>query len=203
MTPRASSVATYAVLLTSSFFPPGLRELAAQEKSPPTVTKDTTSEVLRGLISELGNDSFIIRERASRELEKLVLADITAKQTFAVLTKTLKHRDLEIARRAEHVLVAYYDVRPTGYPMPWIDSLPKDHPDRAAIISKYLCRAQATCGYEGAPDWPAYRYATCLWTRELLDSGKSRSEILKLMKVMREGDYEQCRKAGWPTADGK
>lgn len=195
---------TATALLAAAFFCPSFRAAAAEKPAPPAATKDATKEHLASLLRALGDDDYYTRESATLALEKLVLAEATAKTTLPAVRAATKDPDPEVARRAEGVIGVYLNVRPTNYPaMPWIDSLPLDYPDRQEIIGKYLAYGRDVCGCGRAPDWHEYRVATVYFIRDLMGEGLSRAEAIQLLDRLVEGDREQCRRAGWPTADGK
>lgn len=50
---------------------------------------------------------------------------------------------------------------------PYIDALPRDHPNRTAIISKYLDRARKECQKECDDQYWEYKAATGLFLKDL------------------------------------
>jgi hypothetical protein len=51
--------------------------------------------------------------------------------------------------------------------LPYIDALPRDHPDRDKVIETYLARAYKEGERDDAVSWWAYRMATRLYLRDL------------------------------------
>lgn len=69
------------------------------------------------------------------------------------------------------------------HPVPWIDALPLDYPDRESVISLYL---GAATGHDGGPDYPRYRDATRVFMRDRLDAGVGYAELWQLLGRMVE-----------------
>ncbi|HZT82718.1 MAG TPA: hypothetical protein VFA26_20985 [Gemmataceae bacterium] len=147
------------------------------------------------LIDQLGDEQFAVRARAQARLVRIAQSD-RGHHFRPRLEAATRHLDPEVARRAAAVLEAFYDVRPTRYPvLPWIDMLPAGFADRQATIDCWLSRARGPAGWSYSPDWPDYRYATSLYARELLRKGMPRSEVRRLLDEMAavEQDYRSRR----------
>jgi hypothetical protein len=125
--------------------------------------------------------------------------------------------DPEARRRAREVLRGRTDhceplhrlyrefVLTTGYRnWPWLDSLPKGYPDRPRVLSTYQKEGVARVG-EDYECWPQYRAGTALLCADLLRAGKSRAEVLLLLRRMVDGDRRQWNRSGgryeWTGAD--
>jgi hypothetical protein len=68
--------------------------------------------------------------------------------------------------------------------------LPADVPDRKQLIEQYLQMSRNIFGTSSAPDWWNYRYATQLYARDLLKSGRTRVEVQALLDRMVEGEKD-------------
>ena len=150
----------------------------------------------------LGHPQWRVREAAAHALKAAFLAD--EERLLPLVRAAAGHEDAEVADRAAGVLALYYRVLPTGYPvLPWLDSLPPDYPDRAAVVSRYVGRAGWGC-WPAAPDFPAYREATRLYVRDLFAAGKTKAEVRGILDGMVPGDRLQvARNPGWRLADGR
>jgi hypothetical protein len=159
---------------------------------------------VESLIKQLGDERFAVRSAAHSCLEQVLLADHGHLYRTRIETAT-GHRDLEIARRAVMLLEDYYNVRPSGYPvLPWIDMLPAAEENRQAAIDHALGRARAV-GFSHGSDWPDYRYATYLYTSELLRKGHSRQRVRVLLDQMvaQEREYREKRGMTLLASDGQ
>lgn len=74
--------------------------------------------------------------------------------------------------------------------LPWIDSLPPDHPYRCEVICHYLARSREKVTLSGEPDYADYREATRLLILELL---RARVSVDELLAQMRQGDLHWLR----------
>lgn len=141
------------------------------------------------LITQLGSPSWVQRETAHKSLQKCLHV------AAPYLKAGKKHADAEVASRCGQLFEAWawetaQDLRADGWPVvPWIDSLPKNYPDREGIIDGYL--GERSGDRYQPPDWPAYRLSTTVWLFQELKTGKSVSELRELLNQM--ADYE----AGW------
>jgi hypothetical protein len=148
------------------------------------------------LIESLGDDRYTVRIEAQAQLERLLRSAQGHRFRDAVEAAT-HHADLEIARRAAAALEAFYDVRPSDYPvMPWIDMLPVNQPERQSTIDGCLrkVRPPGTWGY--GSDWPEYRQATVQWTRQLLQEGYPRHCVRQLLDEMVQQERHYREKHG-------
>src|SRR5262249_10929493 len=105
------------------------------------------------LIERLGDDRFTVRVTAQRDLERQ-LASPNGHHYRLAVEAGCRHEAPEIAKRAAAALDAFYDVRPSGYPMlPWIDMLPPQFAERQMLIDRHLaCVRPPGSGWSG-PDW--------------------------------------------------
>jgi hypothetical protein len=95
------------------------------------------------------------------------------------------HSDLEVARRASAALDAFYNVRPSDYPvLPWIDMLPLNQAERQVTIDECLRRVRPAGSWGYGADWPEYRQATAVWTRQMLREGYPRHCVRQLLDEM-------------------
>ncbi len=145
--------------------------------------------VIASIIAALGANDYRKRELATLQLERLCPAAV------AQLQAARQHEDMEIALRAGRILERYAKVRPATGPMPWLDMLPKDWPDRAGTISRYLDRVGRSGYHTG---WPEYREATCLLVRDLmLEQGWSRERVIRLLARMHASEREWHKSNPW------
>lgn len=147
------------------------------------------------LLKDLGDVRFAVRAGAHARLEQMLLSDQGHLHRPCVEC-AMTHRDLEIARRATLLVEEYYNIRPDNYPvLPWIDMLPAHQANRQGIIDRTLGCARSGPGWGANTDWPDYRYATFLYTSELLRQGCSRKVVRQLLDEMasQERDYREKR----------
>jgi hypothetical protein len=147
------------------------------------------------LIRQLGDDRYPVRAAAHTSLEQILLSDHGHLLRHRVEAAT-RHPDLEIARRAVILLEDFYSVRPSQYPvLPWIDMLPPSRDDRQIVIDRVLGSARTAGCWSQNADWPDYRYATYLYTAELLRQGYSRRVVRQLLDdmVAQEREYREKR----------
>jgi hypothetical protein len=160
---------------------------------------------VESLIRQLGDERFAVRSAAHSRLEQILQSDRGCLHRPQV-EKALTHKDLEIVRRAALLLEDYFNVQPTGYPvLPWIDMLPSGEANRQGIIDQTLGRARAVGCWGHNADWPDYRYATYLYTSELLRQGHSRKQVREILDRMvhQEREYREKRGMSLLAADGK
>jgi hypothetical protein len=156
-----------------------------------SVTADEAEVLL--LIDQLGDERYAVRVEAQRRLEHVLLSepDPVLRQR---VEEAKEHSDLEIRRRAANALEAYYDVRPRQYPvMPWIDMLPAESADRQGVIDGCLNQVRAPGSWSYHADWPDYRQATAVYSRQLLRQGYPRHCVQELIEDMvgRERRYRE------------
>ena len=146
------------------------------------------------LINQLGDEQFVVRERAMRALEALGVEALPA------LEAARFHPNPEVARRADVLVERYYAVKPTQYDfLPWIDMLPTDYPNRQVVIDTYLTQARTTGDWwRWTPGWPDYRYATYLLTRDLLKAGQTRAQVVALLDRMAANELNWLRQRHQP-----
>jgi hypothetical protein len=136
------------------------------------------------LIEQLGDDQFLAREAANAALVRMVRSD----EGYVLLLRleaATRHRDPEIAVRAEGILAEFYNVRPAAsVQVPWIDMLPQSVRNRDALIKQYRQLGHEAGCPCNAPRWYDYRYATSLYVRDMLRSGQPRSHVQKLLDEM-------------------
>src|SRR6516165_64603 len=126
------------------------------------------------LLERLGDDHFALRVEAQAQLERILLSECGHRYRHQVEAATL-HSDLEVARRASAALDAFFNVRPSDYPvLPWIDMLPLNHAERQVTIDECLRRVRPAGSWGYGADWPEYRQATAVWTRQMLREGYPR-----------------------------
>jgi hypothetical protein len=156
-----------------------------------SITADEAEVLL--LIDQLGDERFGVRVAAQRRLEHILLTEPDPVLRQRVEEAKL-HPDLEIRRRAAYALEAYYDLRPREYPvLPWIDMLPARFADRQAVIDGCLHQVRAPGSWSYHADWPDYRQATSVYTRQLLSQGFPRHCVQELLDdmVIRERRYRE------------
>ena len=135
-----------------------------------------------GLTAPLGADDFATRERASATLAGLVAPD-EGTCLLPLLAVLARHPDAEVAFRARRLLG---EAESLGG-RPWLDMLPTSYPDRQQVINAYFAQARELYGPADDADpqaWTVYRQATDLFVRDLVRSGKPRSEVRRLLKSM-------------------
>jgi hypothetical protein len=140
------------------------------------------------LVDQLGDDHFVVRQSAQSALEVL------AEPALPLLIEGTQSEDVEVRRRCERVVEHYYTLGMALHP--WIDSLPKDFPDRDYTITLYLhCVWGGSYRHDWPEGWPDYRYASALLFRDLLgQKGWPRARVLELVKQMQAGDEAQMRR---------
>jgi hypothetical protein len=153
------------------------------------------------LIAQLGSPSYQKRELAMQSLHQM------APLILPYLESARLHKDVEIARRSELVLVSYYEqaaaqftkkARPSRWPcLPWIDMLPKDYPDRTLIVEYFLAQARDKVGRKGPPDWDDYRLATELYLNYLFQKQHKLDDAIDLLDRMAGAEEK------WITDNGK
>jgi hypothetical protein len=149
------------------------------------------------LVLQLGSPDYRCRVTSQYHLTELLPHSAPA------LTWGLAHKDPEIATRCLTVLKGHWHnkakaLRPRIWDRtPWVDSLPKDYPQRSDTIVAYL----AEVGVEGAgwhggggtPDWPKYRLATVLLLEDLCAAGWGDERLLDLLDDMAVYEENWCR----------
>lgn len=148
------------------------------------------------LVKQLGDERYTVRAAAHLQLEEILQSEHGHLHRPRVEAAT-RHADLEIARRSVFLLEDFYDVRPTLYPvLPWIDMLPQGREDRQVVIDRVLGTARSAGGWSQNTDWPDYRFATYLYTCELLRQGHSRKVVRQLLDDMAIAEKEYRAKRG-------
>ena len=163
------------------------------------------------LVKELGNDSYQVREKAQKELEKIIDFKVYkqlcgTKETDPEILKRLRY----IRNYCEAKLSSQYNVDLGGYPgYPFIDSLPDGYKwlglEKIDLIIIYTTVASLYgAPSDGSPYWTDYRKATELWIKErikrVIETAENEEEYREKMKeamesiqkdveVMIEGDY--------------
>jgi hypothetical protein len=133
------------------------------------------------LIVHLGHDDFKTRELATSKLEAILPV------AGPYLLKTQSHKNSEIAVRSTYLYQKWActvakEIKPTKWPhLPWIDSLPKDYPDRSQLIETYLNMSEDA---NQPPTWLKYRTATKHFVCDLVKDGKVISEVRKMLDAM-------------------
>ena len=154
-----------------------------------------TENDLQSLVKKLGNDNYRVREKAQKEIEKIIDFDI-----YIELRKINNNEKtaLEIRRRVEVIVKKYESISTTkskykfeikGYPKyPWIwEGLPEEYTWNGLngweIAKKYLSHIS-----EGEsdhhPDWLRHRKATELWVEDRIHNDFS--ELIKIVKSEKE-----------------
>jgi hypothetical protein len=151
-------------------------------------------------IKELGNDNFRVRQKATEELVSMGDLPIPFLRLIAA-----SHEDPEVRHRASGIICDWYgSISPTNYPaIPWIDQLPKEFPGRDEIVSKYLSMVPWTIEDAIFPEWPRYRTATYLMILDLIDSGKTRREVISILDSMVKIEKEYCKSNNIKLLDEK
>jgi hypothetical protein len=157
--------------------------------------EDTTVSIL---VENLGHDRYKVRQAAHTTLERALLS-ANGHRHREKLELAAKHSDCEIARRANMILDSFYSVTPSNYAaIPWIDMLPETLAERKTVIDDFLGQARMEAGSSYASDWPEYRHATYLYSRNMLRQGCPREQIVQMLDVManQEKDYRAKRGMG-------
>lgn len=136
------------------------------------------------LIEMMGDDNFLVREKATELTGRLGL-DVA----HYLIKASKKHPDLEVRTRCINLLEdPAMMVWPTRWKddkkYPWIDSLPKDFPDRGDIVNKYLEKSRDAVGRDSGVGWYDYRIATKLWVADLFVDKKPVKEIIAILDNM-------------------
>ena len=143
------------------------------------------SLIIAVLIELLGSPTW-----ETREVSHLVLSKT---ECLRELETSLTNPDPEIRRRVRTLLEDAHRVGPL--PLPWVDMLDPEWPDRQAVISRCLDRAGWLQDYSlGAPDWPRYRCATLHLIADLLERGWPRWRIERLLIQMVAAEKEYVKK---------
>jgi hypothetical protein len=108
------------------------------------------------------------------------------------------HPDAEIASRVSHLYEEWAwqvadNIRPSNWPYtPWIDSLPKEYPERSYAIDLYLATVATKPGLagNGPPHWNNYRTATKRFIVTLLLEEASVEDVRRLLDTMAK--YEKA-----------
>jgi hypothetical protein len=140
-------------------------------------------------IAHLSHPTWRVRQAATVRATSFSLYGITKLKMRAKGPLTLEAR-----RRFLGIIDAWYQVLPTRYPLgdyPRILHYPKGQGGEAAVrwhrlIGPYIGRAIAEIGTDG--EGRCERYATQLFVRDLLNAGRPRSEVLKLINRMTEAE---------------
>lgn len=153
------------------------------------------------LTKQMGNTRYADRERATAALYKMM------PQAESYLKDVRQYPDKEISIRAGLLLSRYYreqshiwadKILPEKYNrMPWIDKLPLNVPDREDVMRMYLNMANRSKDLPSSQaGWQVYRFATKLYVKDLIESGRTREEIVQLLNEMAKVEIEWIRKYG-------
>ncbi len=138
------------------------------------------------LINLMDNDSYFVREKATKDMAKLGLK--ATPQLEAIIEQN--RVCYEAKRRCEVALnrIYYKIIKPRNYDkLPWITGLPDDYPNRQDLIARYL-----SIGGDPADGWSGYRCATWFlardWLRIYARYGIDETELLDLLDQMAESE---------------
>lgn len=158
--------------------------------------------LVAGCIAGLGADDYAARHRSAAVLTAF------GEAARPQLTRARRSPDAEVSRAAEALLArldgrkwearsrAVWGVLAEAHfdRAPWIDSLPKDYPERWSIVEQYLAAARATdVSAAMAPDFPRWRKATELFVADLINGPKSVGELQLMLRQMVKGDAQQVK----------
>jgi hypothetical protein len=132
------------------------------------------------LLSLLGDPRFPVRQAAEAALESPAYCCC-----LPLIEAAARSPDPEVAFRAGRLAELHRTALIDGWlaaqkPLPWIDSLPYDYPDRDTIVSTWLQPSGS-----GDGDWPAWRSATGDWLRSRIMAGANWAEMAGVLAVMR------------------
>ena len=127
--------------------------------------------VLISLALQLGSPNYGVREKATSMW--LVAYQLKAPQPTAVIPHPVllwgtKHQDAEIAVRCKELIRKGREatvgkwLKSLGR-LPWIDMIPRDHPDYGETSWYFLQLAREKVKQDGPPHWTDYRAATALY----------------------------------------
>ena len=141
-------------------------------------------------VERLGDNDFFVREAAERHLDCEWVGEI---QLFR-LNAARQSPDPEIRRRATRVLERHGEVYPTcGKKLPWISGTPGGYD--APVVQQYLRLTRWVHWEDPHPqDWPGWRWATRLYTRDLMALGWSRARVQILLDEMQAREREWWKK---------
>lgn len=136
------------------------------------------------LIALLGHNDFQTREAATLALSHL------GRKAELHLEIAAGSKDPEVRHRALNLVIplrlkwldAHLKERPT---LPWLDSLPLDYPERAAVISNFFQSREPANDRDDEPH-RGYRAATRAYLKFLIADGVSRGDVLELLRKMDE-----------------
>jgi hypothetical protein len=176
---------------------------------PPQPTKEQLK-----LVELMGDDSYHVREKANKDLEAMGWKALRA------LQGAVKHKDIEIARRAERSLAKYYGVssddKDTPIPSIWL--LDNDHrwpdgQDGRDIAKHYYAKArkvynkgrspQETISPENWSEGYITQYATQLYIKDLLWKGMSHKKAKARLNGMVENAKNMYNENGTYGHDSK
>jgi hypothetical protein len=87
-------------------------------------------------------------------------------------------------------------------PVPWIDSLPRNHSSYWETVQAYLVMGKARPTnlpqMRSAAQWGAYREATYWYVVDMLRRGDDPKDVQNLMRVMLEHEQEYCLTNHYP-----
>lgn len=158
--------------------------------------------VLAILISQLGADSWSVRENASRTLAKL------GPLAVVHLELAVESDDPEIRMRAGRLLEVqrrtWLDNLLARDQVPWLDALPPtfrfqrggETLDRQDVLSAYVGCEPASAN--DAPPFEVYRAATRAWLRDAVEAGMTRAEVVEILAIMRARMALWTQQTGWP-----
>jgi hypothetical protein len=151
---------------------------------------------MQSWIERLGDEQYAIRVDAQARLERALLS-AQGHLIRPFIEAATEHPDLEVARRARTILMAYYNLSPANYPvLPWIDMLPAVQAGRQTLIESCLIEVRSPGGWGYGADWPEYRQATGVLARRLLDQGYPRHCVRQLLDDMVEQERQYREKHG-------
>ena len=138
-------------------------------------------------VAKLGSAKFAIRRAAHRALYEGLPDSISALQKYGI-----RSYDSETRMRSIQILKQYAsNIRPSRqFYLPWIEFLPKVK-NREAVIEKVVADVISEFGIEKIDEkdkeW-MHRWATRMYIRRMLFSGKSPKEIVIMLDEMAEAE---------------
>ncbi|OGZ73435.1 MAG: hypothetical protein A2908_04140 [Candidatus Staskawiczbacteria bacterium RIFCSPLOWO2_01_FULL_38_12b] len=150
--------------------------------------------LMEPMVKKLGDSDYTVREKSRVLLEK----QLAISPWEELLVKGLKKdwKDLEINRQIHFLTHPKWGSSLTVYgKYPWLDSLPRDYPDRGKIISIYWNKAVSV--HDGK-DYLRWRHATYLWMTDLQKQGHWTSSLRKIQKEMIFNELRWKRDGRYP-----
>lgn len=138
------------------------------------------------LATQLGDDAWVVREKASAALAKMDERPIKILRFYQI------SGDAEVRRRANRIVEAYERrvVFNENKKMPWIDHLPEHFPDRQEIINKYLLPYKESHRYDSEGHYQVFRDATADFILDYCKKGHLKKEIVELLEEMAENEKQ-------------